>query len=440
MFKPDPNGVNIGPIWFVPGLTRANVLTVNFAAFSTIGVITFMGFVQPYVLTEILHIPQERQGTVTGNLATLQEAVLILVMGFFGAWSDRVGRRRVFVLGFLLLAFGYFIYPLASSEPQLMLFRAIFALGTACAPIMLSATIQDACQEGSRGKWVAFNSIFTGLGVVTMALVLARTPEWYGRLGADPVMAGRYAFWTTTAVCLIAAIVLRFGLKDRVTEKSAHPNIFRQIGQGFRAGIENPRLTVSFGAAFIGRGDLVVISTFLSLWVVQYGGDQGMSTSQSLVKAGMLYGLVQTAALLWAYFMGMISDRIDRMTALCIALGFASAGYSAIGLIQDPLGGAMIPAAILLGIGEVSVLIAAGAVLGEEAKPKIRGAVVGVFGLLGGVGIMFATFFGGLVFDHIGRTAPFVMMGILNFVLLGAAFMVRLKDPKKNARAEVSEI
>jgi len=426
-FQPDPAGLKLGPLWITPGLTRANVATVNFAAFSTISVLTFMSFAQPYVLTEILHVPLERQGTLTGNLAALQEVVVILLMGFFGAWSDRVGRRSVFVLGFVLLAVGYFIYPLANSESQLMLYRAIFAVGGACAPIMLSVTIQDSCQEVSRGKWVAFNSIFTGFGVIFMALVLAKTPEWYGNLGADPVTAGRLAFWTTSIACLLAAVVLWIGLKDWVIRKTNQLNIFRQVADGFRACIGNPRLALAFGAAFVGRGDLVVISTFLSLWVVHYGGDHGMSTGESLARAGILFGIIQTAALLWAYFMGTISDRVNRITGLCIALALATVGYSMIGFVGNPLGSAMIPAAVLMGMGEISVLIAAGAVLGQEARPNIRGAVVGVFGLLGGVGILFATFIGGLVFDNIGKTAPFVMMGILNFLLLAFAVIVRFR-------------
>jgi MFS family permease len=101
---PDPAGLKIGPLWFQPGLSRGNIAAVNFAAFSTIAIITFMSFAQPYVLNEMLHIPQERQGTFTGNLAALQEIVVILLMGFFGAWSDRVGRRLVFVLGFFCSA------------------------------------------------------------------------------------------------------------------------------------------------------------------------------------------------------------------------------------------------------------------------------------------------------------------------------------------------
>jgi MFS family permease len=143
---------------------------------------------------------------------------------------------------------------------------------------------------------------------------------------------------------------------------------------------------------------------------------------------------VQTTAMLWAYCMGIISDRFNRMTGVCIALVVATVGYSSIGLVENPFGRGMIPAAMLMGMGEISVLVAAGAVVGQEAPIRTRGAVLGVFGLLGGVGILFATFVGGLVFDNIGRTAPFVMMGLLNALLLCAALRVRLREPRNRSQ------
>jgi MFS family permease len=422
-FTPDPAGLKFGPLWFRPGLSGKNIATVNFAAFSAIAVITFMGFAQPYILNEILHVPFERQGTFTGNLAAIQEIVAIFFMGIFGALSDRIGRRRVFTLGFILLALGYFVYPLARTEAELMLYRAFFAIGSCCVPIMLSVTIHDSCQEVSRGKWVATNSIFTGFGVLAMALVLSKTPSWYISLGADPVAAGRYAYWTTAAFCVFAGIFIWFGMRDWVKPAIQQSAIFTQIVGGIKAAVENPRLGVAYASGFIGRGDLVVIATFLSLWVVQYGVEHGLSTGQSLGRAGMLFGIVQGAAMLWSYFMGMISDRLNRMTSLGIALALAAVGYSCIGLIENPLGRDMIPAAIMLGIGEVSVLIASGAAMGQEAPAHKRGAIVGVFGLMGGAGILFSVYVGGLVFDNIGRTAPFVMMGILNFALMLVAFV-----------------
>jgi MFS family permease len=421
MAQPDPAGLKIRllSIWIKPGLTGTNVATVLFGSFSTIALIVIMGLLQPYILNEILHVPTETQGGVTGRLALLQEIVTIALVGFMGAWSDRVGRRRVYVLGFAMLGLGYLVYPLATSETQLILFRCVFAVGAAAAPVMLSTTIQDTPQEVSRGKWVGLNNICQGLGVVILATVfLAQAPEWFSSAGFDPVTSGRYAYWLATGLCIVAAIVLSAGLEKSANIQTSTTSITRQLGQGLRAGLENPRLALAFGAAFIGRGDLVVVGSFLTLWVTQHGIDTGLSTAESVAKAGMLFGIVQLAALGWAFFMGMIADRINRVTGLCFALAAACAGYTLMGLVEDPFGGMMIPAALLLGVGEISVIVAGGALLGQEAGTRKRGAIVGSFNLAGGIGIMFGSYVGGLVFDAIGRTAPFIMMGIFNGLLL----------------------
>ena len=125
--------------------------------------------------------------------------------------------------------------------------------------------------------------------------------------------------------------------------------------------------------------------------------------------------------------MGMISDRVNRTTGLAIALTLASIGYFAMGQVTDPFSNQLLPAAILLGIGETSVIVGAGTLMGQEAVPRIRGAIVGVYGLMGGLGIMAAMAVGGIVFDEIARTAPFTMMGITNAILMLVALLVRLK-------------
>jgi len=421
MSQPDPAGLKIRPLLIRvrPGLTGTNVAAVLFGSFSTIALIVIMGLLQPYILNEILHTPTEAQGGVTGRLALLQEIITIALVGFMGAWSDRVGRRRVYVLGLTMLGLGYFVYPLATTETQLILFRCVFAVGAAAAPVMLSTTIQDTPQEASRGKWVGLNLVCQGFGVLILATaLLAQAPKWYVDMGFDPVTAGRYAYWSATGLCIVAAVILSAGLERSSNKQASTLSITRQLGQGLQAGMENPRLALAYGAAFIGRGDLVVVGSFLTLWVTQHGIDTGLSTAQSVAKAGMLFGMVQLAAIGWAFFMGMIADRINRVTGLCIALAAASVGYTLMGMVEDPFGDTMIPIAFLLGIGEISVIVAGGALLGQEAGTRRRGAIVGSFNLVGGIGIMFGGYVGGLVFDGIGRTAPFIMMGISNGLLL----------------------
>jgi MFS family permease len=169
----------LGPFRFAPGWSRGNAATVWLASFFTIGLAAFVSFLQPYLLNEVLRIPVAEQGRLTGNLGFLQEVVVIVLAGFAGAWSDRVGRRRVYCLGLLLMGAGLFIYPFAADTLQLILFRLVFAVGVALAPLMLSACVVDAIQEKSRGRWVGSNNLLQGLGVVAMSLGLAKLPMWF---------------------------------------------------------------------------------------------------------------------------------------------------------------------------------------------------------------------------------------------------------------------
>ena len=58
MHERDTAGLKIGPLWFIPGYSGMNVFTLLFACLTSISVIAYMGFIQPYLLTEVLHIPQ----------------------------------------------------------------------------------------------------------------------------------------------------------------------------------------------------------------------------------------------------------------------------------------------------------------------------------------------------------------------------------------------
>ena len=419
--------LKLGPLWFQPGITGWNFTTLCYAGFSTISMISFISFIQPYLLTEILHMPASEQGTFTGFLHSLQEAIVILSTGFIGAWSDRTGRRIIFVVGFIIMAIGYLIMPLATNALQLIVFRCLYAVGTAMVPIMLSASIVDYIQERSRGRWIGVSSVFTGLGAVFMATVLAKTPEMYIQAGTDAVNAGRYAYWTGAAMCLLAATVLWFGLSAAKPVTVERTPIAKHLYAGIRAGLDNPKLMLAYFAAFIGRGDLVIIAAFFSLWITQEGADAGISTADALTRAGIMFGILQLAAMIWAPLMGMISDRFNRVTSLAVALALAACGYLVMGQVSDPFSSSLLPAAILLGIGETSVIVGAGTLMGQEATANIRGAIVGVFGLMGGLGIMVAMAAGGLAFDNIGRTAPFTMMAIMNAVLMLAALIVRAR-------------
>lgn len=419
---PDPAGQRLGLFWLTPGISRGNAMVLLLSGFSLICLMTFMAFVQPYLLQEVLHIPPERQGSLTGALQSFQELVILMMVSFIGASSDKLGRRIVFILGVGVLAGGFVIYPLAASETQLFLFRMIYALGFAGAAVMLHICLAEYSQDASRGRWLGMVGFFNGIGVVVMAFGLSRLPQVFVNLGFDSVQAIRLSFWAFAIYLLALAVVMRIGLAPGKQFVNRQESSLKVAGKGFAAARENPRIVLAYSMAFASRGDLAVLTMFFSLWLVQRGNELGLTAAESTVKAGMLFGLCQLASLLWAYPIGIILDRLQRMTAMCVAFGLAAVGYLALGQIEDPFGQMMLVACVLAGIGESSVMIAGGTLIGQEAPAKSRGAVLGTFSLMGTAGIMVLTFTGGVLFDQIGRTAPFTMMGFINLVVMYLRF------------------
>jgi len=430
----DKEGLHLGPFWFVPGYSPKAIITVLYASFASLAMLTLVNFIQPYLFQEVLKIPLDQQGKLTGSLAALQEIIIILVIGLTGAASDKIGRKILFSLGFILLAAGYFIYPYADSTLKLFLFRGIVAIGAAMIPVMLSACLVDTIQEISRGKWFALSSIFNGLGVLFMGTVLGQMPRRFEELGFNAPEAAKYTFWIATAICLMTAILLHLGLKSGPPpEVKKKPQIIKNFILGLSEARRNSRIALAYASAFIARGDLVVVGTFFSLWFVQIGAQQQIPTGQAMAKAGLLFGaVIQVSALSWAFIMGIICDRLDRVTAVALAFGIASVGYLTLGSIQDPFsaGTIIILGCVITGMGEISAVISSMALVGEEAPPNYRGAVVGVFNKTGAIGIIAATTIGGLLVDTIKPNAPFTMMGIFNLIICLVAIFVRLKKEK----------
>jgi len=418
-----------GPVHLAPGVSYWNGATLLYASFFSIASTVFLSFVQPYIFTEILKIPADEQGTLAGNLVFFGELVVLSLIGVAGVLSDKIGRRPVFVFGFAMLGVGYILYPLATSSIELIAYRMIFALGIVGATSMLATVQADYPQERDRGKLVGMMGFLQAIGVILIVFTLSKLPQKLSEGGMSPVEAGQTALWIFAGFCLFNAGVLRAGLKGGVPSTvTTREGFIPILKRGIKAA-ENPRVALAYAAAMVSRGDLSTVSTFLSLWLVQVGVAKGLPTSEALAIGGKFFGVVQLAALLWAPVVAIISDRMNRVSALCMAMALACGGYLIAGFIPDPTSAAMYPAAVFLGMGEINAVLAAQVLIGQEAPKDGRGAVIGVFGVCGSVGILFVGKLGGYLFDAWQPSAPFILMGIANGVLLLVALTVRFKWP-----------
>ena len=424
-----------GPTVLAEGYTRLNAIGVLLGGFSIIPLLAFMGLIMPTLLRDVFQIDPAFHGRMTGNLGVLQEVIVIALLAVAGAASDNVGRRVIMVMGLCLVGLGLLVYPLAENEMQIYGYRAVFALGAATAPIMYGTSMQDTPANRSRGQFIGFGSIATGGGVILMALTIGRLPAFLVARGVSPQDAGIYTCWCMVAFAAIAAAMVRMTWRaGRVAEGEPREPVWRNLGQGFFEAVRNPRITLAYLTSFASRGDLVVIITFLPLWVAQSGWDAGLISGEGTIRAGIMIAAINGVGLLVAFFIGRFVDRVNRVFAVCIAFAVAGAAYLGMALVEDPYLNIALVACVFVGIGEIAVIITGNTLLGQEAPKARRGAVVGVFGFIGAVSILCTNYFGGIVFDKISRVAPFVMMGIVNLIVALVALIVLFCAPGMSAK------
>ncbi len=418
-------GHKLGPVRLMPGVTRGHALSFLWAAFVSIGVFTYASALLPFLLEVNLEVPPATRGSVSGDLQFWQEIVALLLVGLIGAWSDRVGRRVVYIVGFAIAAVAYAAFPFANDLGQMMIYRLLFAVGIAALGGMLATVLADYPVDADRGKFTGIAFVLNALGALLFLVGLTRLPQIYQGSGFDEVGAGRAAFLTVAGICALSALIM-FGLKpgrpDQVTERVPLTTLLRQgLGAGRR-----PRIALAYAASFAARADLVIVTLFLSLWVQSAAIADGLSPAAAAAKQGALFGIVQGSAMLWAPVFGWLADKIDRVTLVILATVLSIAGYGWMGFTPDPAASAVaFGAAAMLGIGQASGILASQVLIGQEAPGRIRGAVIGMVGFFGAVGILVISKLGGWAFDEWRPGAPFIIMSIANVALLLYAVYVR---------------
>ena len=419
----------LGPLKLVPGVSPFNASSYLLIAFAGIMLTTFISVIQPYVLNVNLGLPVEEQGRVSGDMVLYGEIVILLLSAVVGAASDRIGRRGVFAAGFVLLAMGYALYGYVYSVGTLAAVRIFLAVGIAIINVMVAAVQADYPQEESRGKLVGITGFSIGLGAMLIGIGLARMPYWFVGAGYDELQAGRMTMFAVAIVAVLLSFVSWFGLSPlnpgRCNKKEGFA---KSMAIGLKSAGENPRIALAYGCAFVSRADLVVVGTFYVLWLNQAGLLTGMTVDEASKNAGMFFAMVMGAALLWAPVSGWLNDRLNRVSAMALAMLICAVGYGSMGLLPDPLGGWMYPAGVLLGLGQMSAITASQTLIGQEAPKEQRGAVIGVFSFFGAAGVMFITFAGGRLYDAIDPSAPFVLIGIVNAMLFVSAMLLRPKQ------------
>jgi len=401
-----------------PSITASHLWAYFYAVLISSAYAGSLATLQPGVL-QVMGIPFAEQGNLTGNLAAMQEVLFIVLLGLVGAISDKVGRKSVYVFGLLTTAIGFALYPTANSIAELVVYRIVVAVGSAAMLGMMVTVIADYSTNKTRGKANGVQGFIATLGAFIPPF-LSALPAHFVAKGYTELAAQQATFSVAAALGLSAAVIAFFGLAPKATQlaASARESISRILIDGAKAA-RDKGIALSYGAAFISRGDLAVTGAFLGLWLVQHGMQhEGMTPSEALAALVMPAILaVVSGALIGSLLMGILADRISRAAAIPVASGLAAAVYMSIFFVEDPTAGWVKILLFVMGVAEISAFVSSQALVGQQAEPRHRGAIMGFFGVAGAFGILIGTKGGGILFDAYGPSTPFVVFGTLNLVV-----------------------
>ena len=136
-----------------------------------------------------------------GSLITVFGVARILINIPAGHWSERFGRRKLLILGPLITAAGSFGFAVATSFPQLLVWRVLQGVGSAVLTTAAMVALADLSAPGNRGRIMSLyqGSLLLGAGAgPALGGVIAgawgfRAP--FFMFGAFTLLGGAWAFY-----------------------------------------------------------------------------------------------------------------------------------------------------------------------------------------------------------------------------------------------------
>jgi len=433
---PQQNSKKWGPVRLLEGVRPVNMTVYVLGAMFAMLFSTFVPQAQPFILTEILHIPASEQGVLSGTLGLAATLVGLFMPSVWGTLSDKVGRRLVYAAGLLVSALGIALSPLAGTVVLLFACRMIFSAGSNGSTTMSATLLGDYVDNRDRGKAFGMVSMSSGVGALLTVFIFLKLPSIFVNAGLDPQKAALYTYWVVTVIAILAMVIVYKGLAGKTrTQAEQKRGIFQIVREALTAAKANPCISLAYGVTLAATGAITVVGTFFTLWITTYGTTSGgLTSSEALARAGMIMGITQMVGLIASPLFGILADKINRVLAVVLTAGLTTLVYALTLFISDPLSGGMIVLGLFIGLVQISGVITGGALVAQHAPDAVRGSVMGFYGFCAAVGTMLASVLGGYLFDHWLPQAPFVLCAVLSLCVVIWGLIVYFKSYKADQK------
>jgi len=379
---------------------------VLMAGFAELGYVTLNISAMPVYLRDTIGLG-ESTVTAVGSMFLLTEAIFRAPMGML---SDRLGRRRLMLVGPSLTVFTALATVLVHHPVWFLLLRALDGIGAAMLWPAAYAAIGDTVPPERRSWAMSFLNMTYMAGIALGPLA--------GGLANDLTGAKTASFYLVAGLFAIAVLIIgRFYPRDH-HEAHAHAN--PEKGEF--------SLRAFFGAVRLVPGHLllafvVFFGTGLVMLLVKLYAMDEFQISETVFGLGLVFPALLIGAL--SVPIGHWSDRIGHIPSVRLGLAGGALVMWAIVLPAKPH-----PLLVLLaaGLGALSFVLALAAWMAElsEVYPERRGIVLGAAGTAQGIGSILGALLGGVLYEHVSLTLGDWHIPSHRVPFIGCALMLTL--------------
>jgi MFS family permease len=351
-----------------------------------------------------------------GLLIALFGLVNSILQPFAGAFIDRIGRRKPFILGGLaLMAIATLGFVVVGRFADLLLMRSLQGIGVALTIPAALALMASSSQKETRGGSMGIYTTSRMVGFATGPLLGGAL---YDRFGFNA------AFFVGAGFIVVAIILVQMWIQEEPPKAAQQdPGKFRII---------DPSL-LSAGILGVAFATFVMASAFTMMSALENEFNQRLNMNAflfSIAFSALLFSRIFTQVPL-----GRLSDRIGRKPIIIAGLILIAPSTALLGYAASVTQLTILR--LIQGVGSAAVAAPAFAVAADLAQTGGEGRQMSIITMGFGLGIALGPLLAGVLAIH-SFQMPFIVGGL--FSLLGAWAVYRYVPETVRRGEQIQEV
>ena len=357
----------------------------------------------------------------------------------FGNWSDRIGRKRLILIGSFLYAFLAILFTIPEDWIGLIFVRGFQGVASAMVWPVSEALIIDSCPTAKRGESLGKVVMASNLGMVFGPFIGgALFFVGFNYLGMSEASSFKFPFYFSAVIALVGAVLVWKNVTDAKIPRKDQTKI--SIRKLFRPdGVDSQgllNLRVLYTNAFFEGFAFASIGPMMAYYLP-------LRFEIEADVVAIVIGIAMGVGALFAFPAGRLSDRIGRKR---IFVWGRLAAFCGIMLI--PFGWTLWVVIIFLSMRSLAWQVASPALRAMQADnvpEEVRGRQMGLLESMSNMGSVVGAPIGGLLLDLYfgvdiglpspidGTMIPFFVSGALGLITVSLVMLLvkerRLREP-----------